>query len=171
MTTPPTISDAARELAEMANECCHRSDGYEEDMAIKIQCALDAAKAEALAGIITIPDCDICHKPQKELGCLSLNIGVPDKDGFFQGLKTHVCVECDTQLSSGEAKISTIQPQAAQINKMMIVLEEITLNGIANHEKGVAEIPYDIFKTAALLTKIPHEVKTYIPPTDGGANG
>jgi hypothetical protein len=36
----------ARELAALANECCHRSDGYEERLRDKIGAAINAARTE-----------------------------------------------------------------------------------------------------------------------------
>lgn len=41
------LADVARRLAEKANECCHRSDGYEEDMQAAILAALLAASEAA----------------------------------------------------------------------------------------------------------------------------
>lgn len=54
-----------------------------------------------------LPDCDICHKPQKTKGKLLLEIGVPDVDGKFTGRKLHAHEECEFFQSSSWLDISS----------------------------------------------------------------
>ena len=41
------LEASANEVAEYANQCCHRSDGYEEDVAALVLAKLQAAQADA----------------------------------------------------------------------------------------------------------------------------
>ncbi len=41
------LEAAAKEVAEYANRCCHRSDGYEEDVEALVLAKLQAAQADA----------------------------------------------------------------------------------------------------------------------------
>ncbi len=49
---------------------------------------------ETTKGLVRLPDCYVCGKPQIKLGAIDLQIGAPDIDGYFSGRKLHRHEDC-----------------------------------------------------------------------------
>lgn len=56
-----TPEERAKPIAEAANECCHRSDGYEEDIAAQIAAAIRQAENEALERALEVAEYYAAH--------------------------------------------------------------------------------------------------------------
>jgi hypothetical protein len=54
---------------------------------------LEYGNAPAPCNTASLPDCDICHKPQTQLGAVKFS--PTDRPRLFE--KTHICVECDAK--------------------------------------------------------------------------
>lgn len=90
------IQAKAKELAERANRCCHRNDGYEEDLASAIEAALREAAGAASTLLPVVIDPSV---PPSEVRFID------PRSGSVQGRIVNVC-----EPTSGESRFRKSKP-------------------------------------------------------------